>query len=211
MKTLLLLFLIAMTAISAGASTKVRRQSDIDKGHATLLGITVGVDSMARVGKRLGHATLFNFNKGTHKRAVEALCYAAPDSTRLLFVAGTEGRAQKVARLRVTASDVAVKYGPACLKSKAFGKGVATGSGLRLGMTEAEVRSLLGEPTDESPGFLGYEYHHHRALTDKEVGVIEAGHPDVRLYPYQDISSSVEARFADGLLKRLDIIRFSTY
>ena len=78
-------------------------------------------------------------------------------------------------------------------------------------MTSAEVRSVLGEPTDESAGFLGYEFHLHRALTEKEVRRIEVEWPTVRQYPYYDISASVEARFSGGVLKRLDLIRFSTY
>ena len=213
MNTLLTILLIAVTAVTAEAVTKVR-QSDIDRVHVTILGITVGVDGMARVEKRLGRTKSFNFNRGTRKSPVDALCYVSADSedaTRLLFVTGPEGRESKVAQARITAGDVEVKYGLRCLTSKAVGKGLATASGLRLGMSPAEVKSVLGSPTDESNGFLGYEFHLQRKLTEKEIRKIEPDRPAVRKYPYQDTSSSVEARFADGILKRLDIIRFSTY
>jgi hypothetical protein len=213
MNTLLTILLIAVTAVAAEAVTKVR-QSDIDRVHVTILGITVGVDGMASVEKRLGRTKLFNFNRGTRKSPVDALCYVSADSddsTRLLFVAGPEGRELKVAQARITAGDVEVKYGLRCLTSKAVGKGLATVSGLKLGITPAEVKLILGDPTDEAPGFLGYEFHLQRKLTETEISEIEIGRPAVRKYPYHDISASVEARFADGILKRLDIIRFSTY
>ncbi len=210
MKILLLGFLVVLTAVTADAATKVR-QSDIDKEHITVSGVTVGVTTMASVTKRLGPAKPFNFNRQTRKKPVSALCYAGADSTKLLFVAGAEGRALKVARARITAGDVEVGYGGSCLTSKAVSGALATKSGLRVGMTRAELKSVLGEPTDENADFISYEFHLHRALTAPEVARIEVEWPKVRLYPYHDISSSIEARFVDGVVKRLDIIRFSTY
>jgi hypothetical protein len=211
MKILLTILLIAVTAIAADAQTRVR-QRDIEKAHVTIQGITVGVTGMAAIRKSLGPNGAFKYS--VSGREVLALCYSSGeggDAAKLLFVSDTADAGGKVVQVRVTAGDVAVKYGRRCLASKAIGKEAATESGLKLGMTSAEVRSVLGEPTDKSAGFLGYEFHLHRALTEKEVRRIEVEWPTVRQYPYYDISASVEARFVGGLLKRLDLIRFSTY
>jgi hypothetical protein len=116
-----------------------------------------------------------------------------------------------LSHIRIAAGDVKQDYLRWCTLSRAVSKDIATVSGLKLGITPAEVKLILGDPTDEAPGFLGYEFHLQRKLTEAEISEIEIGRPAVRKYPYHDISASVEARFADGILKRLDIIRFSTY
>ena len=213
MKVILIILLIATTAIVAEGSTKVR-QEDIDIEHVTVYGIKVGVDSMQQVYNRLGRINAFGYKlPGKGKNAI---CYVSGDhvdATRLLFVFKKRGARRKrtVSHIRIAAGDVKQDYLRWCMLSRVVSKDTATASGLKLGMTPAEVKLILGDPTDESTGFLGYEFHLQRRLTEREIRELELTRPTVRKYPYYDASSSIEARFSDGVLKRLDIMRFSTY
>ena len=220
MKVILVILLIAITAVAAEGSTKVRRE-DIDKEHVTVYGITVGTDLMRRIYDKLERTKGFEYKiagkgKTSGKERKNAICYVSvdhDDATRLLFVSGRRGLKQGriLSHIRIAAGDVKQDYLRWCMLSRAVSKDVATASGLKLGLTPAEVKSILGDPTDESIGFLGYEFHLQRKLTEAEIKEIELERPSVRKYPYHDTSSSIEARFSDGILKRLDIIRFSTY
>ena len=212
MKLILTILLIATTAIVAEGSTKVR-QEDIGIEHVTVYGIRVGVDRMQRVYDRLGRINAFGFN--VSGKGMNAICYVSgdhADATRLLFVFKKRGaRRRTLSHIRIAAGDVKQDYLRWCMLSRIVSKDVATESGLKLGMTPAEVKSILGDPTDESTGFLGYEFHLQRKLTEREIRELEFTRPFVRKYPYHDTSSSIEARFSDGVLKRLDIMKFSTY
>ncbi len=186
------------------------RHEEIDSGHITVLGVTAGARTIEWVMAKLGNAV--PFNRGTKERPLMAICYASNiDNTRVLFVAGPRGVRDQITEIQLISEDVRFDDAPRCVRTTYVSKDIATGSGLKLGMTPAEIKALLGPPTDESPGFLGYEFHVERRLTEAEVERIEKRWPDVRKYPYHDVSSSVEARFAGKRLKRLDLYRLVTY
>jgi hypothetical protein len=209
LKIIPVILIMASSAFAGDLSTTVRHE-EIDSGHITVLGVMAGARTMDWVTAKLGHAV--PFNRGTKERPVMAVCYASDkDNTKALFVAGPRGVRDKVVEIRLISGDLRFDDALHCASSTRVSKDIATESGLRLGATPAGIKALLGPPTDESPGFLGYEFHVERRLTEAEVGRIEKRWPDVRKYPYHDVSSSVEARFAGKSLKRLDLYRLVTY
>ncbi len=209
LKMILVVLMVASTAV-AGGLTSTMRHEEIDSGHITILGVTAGARTLKWVTAKLGPAA--PFNRGTKERPVMAVCYESEkDHTKLLFVAGPRGVRERVTEIKLIAGDVRFDDALRCAKSRLVSKDIATGSGLRLGATPAGIKAALGPPTDESPGFLGYEFHVERRLTEAEVRRIETRWPDVRKYPYLDVSSSVEARFVGESLKRLDLYRLVTY
>ncbi len=209
LKIILVILVIASTAV-AGDLTSTVRHEEIDSGHITVLGVMAGARTIEWVTAKLGHAV--PFNRGTKERPAMAVCYVSDrDNTKALFVAGPRGVRDQIMEIKLISGDVRFDDADRCARSALVSREIATGSGIRLGATPAEIKALLGPPTDESPGFLGYEFHVERRLTEAEVGRIEKRWPDVRKYPYHDVSSSVEARFAGKRLKRLDLYRLVTY
>jgi hypothetical protein len=200
---------MASTAF-AGDLTSTVRHEEIDSAHITVLGVMAGVRTIEWVTAKLGHAA--PFNRGTKERPVMAVCYVSDkDNTKVLFVAGPRGVRDQITQIKLISGDVRFDDALSCARSTLVSKDIATESGVRLAMTPAGIKAALGPPTDESPGFLGYEFHVERRLTEAEVRLIEKQWPDVRKYPYHDVSSSVEARFVGKRLKRLDLYRLVTY
>ncbi len=209
LKIIPVILMIASTAFAGDLSSTVRHE-EIDSGHITVLGIMAGARTIEEVTAKLGPAA--PFNRGTKERPVMAICYVSEkDNTKVLFVAGPRGVRERVTEIKLISGDVRFADAERCARSTLVSKDIATESGVRLGMTASGIKAQLGPPTDESPGFLGYEFHVERRLTEAEVRRIEKRWPDVRKYPYHDVSSSVEARFVGKRLKRLDLYRLVTY
>jgi hypothetical protein len=209
LKTILVILIMASAAFAGDMSSTVRHE-EIDSAHITILGITAGARTIEWVTAKLGHAA--PFNRGTKERPLMAICYESDrDNTKALFVAGPRGVRDQITEIKLISGDVRFDDALRCARSALVSKDIATESGLKLGMTPAGIKAALGPPTDESPGFLGYEFHVQRRLTEAEVRRIEKQWPDVRKYPYHDVSSSVEARFVGKSLKRLDLYRLVTY
>jgi|GEM_PF-4727138 hypothetical protein len=94
-------------------------------------------------------------------------CYVSGqsgDATALLFVWGTNGMAQCIG---VFDSRAQLSPSVACAPSEYVNARLRTPEGLRLGMTRAEVESLLGAPGESAANRIGYARRFTLAATEK--------------------------------------------
>lgn len=94
-------------------------------------------------------------------------CYVSGksgDATALLFIWGTNGRAQSIG---VFESRAQLAPTVACAPSSHVNARLRTPEGLRLGMTRAEVESLIGAPSESAANRIGYARRFTLPATDK--------------------------------------------
>ncbi len=215
MKSLLFsVFLLLLTSVVyAGelpgeikdVSTMIRE--DVKKTHLTLFGLAPGTSTVEEVTALLGYATPEKIGSG--ERSIAKLCYvsSADDNTKVVFEASAGEPGGVISRITLYSGDVRYRGAGSCIASKFVNPEVATESGLALGLSEARFTGSLGTPTEKWPGYVGYEYHALKKLSNIEVERVKGHWPYVLKYPYVDIHSSIEGRFHKGKLKRLDLRR----
>jgi hypothetical protein len=187
------------------------RGEEVSKAHITVLGLTIGRDTLKDAAERLGPAKVFQ--SGPAGAASFRICYTSTDerdSTKVVFEAGPQSLRREITSIRIIRGDVVYRDAARCAKSPLVSSDAGTLSGLRLGMTRQALKARLGEPTEESKKTLEYEFHTRRRLSKAEVRRLAPTWPYVRKYPYFDVYSSVVARFHEGRLVRLVLSRIET-
>lgn len=122
------------------------------EGNATL---TVDESLHGDVTALLGKTT--RLNVGGYEERV--LCYASSrpgdDTVALFTLSKCPGNCQRVSEIQVRARKREVRVLPKCARVPGVHAGLATESGLRLGMTGAEVEAVLGKPQHIQKGLQG--------------------------------------------------------
>jgi SmpA/OmlA family protein len=104
-----------------------------------------------------------------------------------------------------------------CVGSAPISAQLHTGSALRLGETQAQVRSILGKPSTSSPSKLTYVYEVRRKTSAQKLGEMRRAYPNLQ---DQELHSSfdfyyahvfIEARFVHSRLTYLAVTRSETF
>jgi hypothetical protein len=104
-----------------------------------------------------------------------------------------------------------------CTRSATVSPEISTASGLRLGMTPEQVKSVLGKPNVATPEKFVYSFEYRKETTAETLAELRKAYPrmtDVEFaqtFKYADGSVYIEARFASGNLKYLAIDKSETY
>lgn len=189
-------------------------KTDPGSSNFQILGIALTYDDLfGKVAKHLGKAEM-TF-RGDASTARQQACYVSstgPSKTFLIFEQGevelafylfTDGRSWNgIDR---------------CTKSEMIFPGIATGAGLRLGLTRDEVEGILGSPTvrdgddliywnqvakRSSPNELAKAREQYPKMTEKEF------HED---YDEYYLLAYIEARFVNSRLSYLAVEKSETY
>jgi hypothetical protein len=156
----LALVLASTTAAFAGA--------DLLRPHMSILGITLEETTLRHAQQLLGRAEVRD-NAGDAGEHALAECYAGRDGTVLALISSGEmGGGTIITNFQLVEREGLVVYSddlrytvpkgkrPSCAALGRLSKKTGTVGGLRLGMTETDVRVLLGAATRSGEGFVEY-------------------------------------------------------
>lgn len=134
----------------------------------TIVGLRLEESTLANAALSLGE-TEIKHNGGDAAASAVAMCYVGADGTGLVFTSSSEMEGgEKIGGYQLLARQELADFGlgdyrpplekrPSCSLLRSLSRAMATGGGLHLGMSEAEVRDALGPPRKRHSGLLIYE------------------------------------------------------
>ena len=179
----------------------------VDLSHAgwpseqqlTILGLTLGKHTLWDVRNKVGEADLIPHAE--HKKAhspEDKICYVSAqkdDETVLIFNANGTLSSFCLEPKRNTSTDRKL-----CTKTALVSKGLATGNGLKSGLTKDQVKKILGLPVKEEAGTFIYTYKVKEKIPEKELPAIVKRWPGTEKDPYYHFVSFVVIRFDENKL-----------
>ena len=152
-----------------------------DERHDRFVGFGPDANATLTVDESLRHdvervlGTTTRLNVGGYEERV--LCYASSrpgdDTVALFTLSKCPDNCQRVSEIQVRAKKREVRVLDKCARVPGVHAGIATKSGLRLGMTAAEVEAVLGNPQHIQKGLQGTMWFYAAsvgvALSDEEA------------------------------------------
>lgn len=197
---LLLLGSLAMHSSAMGTARSAQGKM-LNPKNFEVLGVSLSESTVADVVRILGTAP----SKQGPNAEISISCYTSQgsDMTVLEFEYWFETMVEFRLFLGTpqSASD--------CSKSKLVSANLATGSGLRLGMSKDEVIALLGSPSIKKSNRLTYDFSYDRPPTSEEIKLFKHQNatPPVSINVYGRIA----LQFRDGKLVSIDVLRGEDY
>jgi hypothetical protein len=170
--------------------------------HLTILGFTLGKNTIADVQAKLGASTIGQCSND--EGANKVICYVSPDSdkTTIFFEAGVSGGWSQLGGFRIISGARSPNCRLACTASKAVGRDVQTRGGLKLGLTRTEVLSLLGTPVRTAEDKLAFEWLSRRPMTKQEIA--KSGQNPV-VYAFWNIVDTIDVALANSKVVEFEI------
>ena len=194
-----LVFLLGgLTLQGSGESrASLARAGNLSPKNFEVLGVSLPESTVSEVERILGRAPS---KQGDNVEETYS-CYISPGNDRTVLE--FEYWFENVVEFRLfTRNPQTVNQ---CVKSKLISAGLATASGLRLGLTEVEVVKILGPPLKKQSNSFTYEVSYNRPLTSKEIRRFkDANQPEpASIFVY----GKIDLRFRQGKLDWIDIAR----
>ena len=195
-------FLAAL--VSVALLSQVRPASEkrrLAPQNSEVLGITLGESEFADLERILGSRTASDVRE--QEGVLACYCSSGDERTVLQFDTwiGTvvefhffKGSRQLVSR---------------CTKSKLISDSLATSSGLRLGMSRAQVIALLGTPAKNGEDRLRYELDYNRPPTPEELKRFKDAFAEPPAL--MNVYGNIDLRFRNGKVVRVDALRGEDY
>jgi hypothetical protein len=153
------LFLLLITAVGATGQTNPgdepfcdslsAQKVEISDADATILELRIGRASLKDVQAKLGSANLTRVAHGEESDV--SICYvSAIDGTVLVFYSGAMGGWKNITWFALWSREAAFPHASQCMSSKAVSRSLHTKSGIRLGLTKADLEQIAGKPTEHS-------------------------------------------------------------
>jgi hypothetical protein len=180
-----------------------------------IAGIALDKLQFERVADRMGEAPLVE--RGDAARHRIQLCYSAVDKSQdiyLIFERDGEGFGSSFYLFKGGSPWNGIDL---CVGSQLVSPHSHTGSGLRLGQSEAQVRSILGKPSTDSPGRLVYVYEVKRKTSAQKLEELRRANPSLQdqefhsSFDFYYADAYLEARFVDSTLTYLAVTRSETF
>ncbi len=188
---------------------KVHREI-LEDQHLTVLGVTVGKQTLNDVQRRLGSTVILPRREQAPKR----ICYVSSrddDGTIVVFEAGAIGGWEEITSVSIFSRKAKFVERPSCAASGIISKDVRTPRGLRLELDRRDLTKMLGAPTAERSNNVLYVYRKERRMTQEQIEKMAKLWPQVKGHPFADVSSDIELTFADSKLVSLTISKVETY
>lgn len=175
----------------SGVKTIERKQPNRE---LTVFGFIVGASKLSDVKEKFKSNKIYH--EGDAAASIYVLCYEGGDGSILIFESSGEmgGSDHVITSASVYDSHESYHLKKECIKSSLVKKGMDIG-GIRLGMSNSEVKKLKGNPSSEQQKILLYEYRVEEKTAKGQV----------------DISSSTEIRFADNKVSNISISKIESY
>jgi len=178
------------------------------ESHLQIAGVTLGgqYDAFIRkIDSRFGQATIVE--RGDAASGREQICYASPSGRiHLIF---EFGEVESIVYLFEGGPEW--KGSELCSTSPDLTASLSTASGLRLGLSLQQVKTLLGSPSLATPDKLLYRFSYKMKTTAEERAQFRRDLPDIsdqdlhKYYDYVGIQVDIEVSFSAGKLTHLAI------
>lgn len=128
----------------------------------TILGITLGKDTLSGVQERLGDAPALSYGEGGN--SLTEICYRGADGTSIIFASGVLGGPRNVLTHFTISRNVPIEFhGHNCLLNLHINRSIHTGGGLSLVLSKTQLISLLGVPI-QAGHILKFHFVWHKSL-----------------------------------------------
>jgi hypothetical protein len=174
----------------------IESNGEMDYTHMTVLGLTLGRAGVADVQSKLGQAEM------VHAGHEPYICYRSAskgDNTVITFGFDDIGKNKLLSSFQIIAGVENFKSRRLCTKSRLVSKDVSTQSGLRIGLTPDQFKTLWKVPITHKGShlFVGFDIFKDEKRDGKSICI--------------DIFSSAAARFSESRLAWLQVDRGGEY
>jgi hypothetical protein len=178
------------------------RKGELEAGTLQILGISPDENMFDRAAAKLGKAAVIA--RGDASTGRQQVCYRSagtPANVYLVFEKGEVGFT-----FYLFTGGPTWEGADRCVESKAISNGLATASGLHLGMTPSQLVAILGQPTKRDKGQLVYSFLTRKKTSPDDLKEARERNPDMdekdfhANYDYYDLGTGVEARFKNSKL-----------
>jgi hypothetical protein len=195
-------------ALMLSASSACAQQPDSGERFETLLGFQLNQTNLGEIERALGPAERFEVPDGHHEFAI---CYQLLQaSTIVTFISGREfGLGEELLLGFSVDSTNASSFPCSSLRGQVDEPTVA---GLRLGMTEAEFRAIVGDPLRAIlPNSLDRLFVTERKLTERDYGRMSVEARQQLGRDSIDVTLGVGGVFRAGRLIGFSVHRVETF
>ena len=179
---------------AARAADKTPYQS-----HFTILGLVIGDGTSEDIFSRLGPTIPI-------KDDVNQLCYVS-DKDETLIIFTTES--SQCTGFKMMSQKMKFYKWHFCEKSPLVSKGLATVSGIKLGISKSRLKAILGTPRNESDKNLDYVYEWQQKQDPAETKSDLQGSREAIDGPYRMVKATIRAQFSDDRLISFDLSKIS--
>jgi len=190
------------------------QQRDLAASNFRILGVDLDDDDLlAKAAEILGTAGLVE--RGDASTGRHQACYVSPRNSEKVYLIFETGEVEQ--NFYVFSGRPSWNGIDRCVESNLVFRKTATQSGLQLGMTTDEVESILGKPTAFANDKLVYWNHLRKKTSAENLNKRRKQNPDMsdkdfhENYDYYDLTTYIEARFANSRLSYLAVSKSETY
>jgi hypothetical protein len=185
------------------------RKLQLTQEDITILGLTIGRDSLKEVQAKLGPTKILPRNESSP----ETVCYVSPtDGTVLSFGAGAMGGFVGVTEFALWSREAKFPNVAACLPSKLISRELSTPSGIKLGLSLQQLSTIVGAVPSNKHAETHYELSCSQKMTAGQMkGSTTANHGDIPGNAFFDVSSFVEATFSSSRASRICVAKVESF
>lgn len=193
----------------AGYSVKTQERVPPDTTYQ-IAGIELSDDVFSDAAAKLGKVALVERDSESSYRRTQA-CYVSDDRSGRAFLIFETGDFPVSPSFYLFLDGAEWKGSELCRRSRLVSRSLATGSGLHLGQTPAQVIAILGKPSRQRGNELIYGFHAHRQKSAEELKKLRQSNPQLSdedfhdWFAVYDLESGVHARFVDSKLTYLGV------
>lgn len=181
---------------------------ELDERNFEIDGISLGRDQFEAAAARLGRATIVE--RGDASTGRQQICYAVRKSGRESYLVLEFGEDESAFYLFADGSGWDGRH--FCANSRRISSPPSTASGLRLGLTPSQVKSILGEADSTNAGRLVYWREIKKRTTPEEFARMRRDYPEKlsdtvahQKFDLYSVDVYIEARFGTSGLSYLAV------
>ena len=186
---------------------------EVAESNFQIAGITLDTSrhDFSEIRSKFGEVT--EVQRGDAASGRNQICYASP--TRSVHLIFEFGEINSVLYLFENGKNW--NGSELCAASNAVASNISTASGLRLGISPEQVKSILGDPSTATPTALIYYFSYKSKTSPEDLAEMRKSYPDMsdaafrENFEFADTEAYIEARFDSGKLNYLAISISDTY
>jgi hypothetical protein len=188
------------------------QERELARPNFQVLGVNLGETMFSRAPAKLGKAT--TIERGDASTGRRQVCYSSPGAQGKVYLIFEQDEVGYTFYL--FAGGPAWEGADRCVASKAVSRSLATGSGLHLGQTPAQVIAILGKPTKRRENELVYSFLVRKKTSPQDLKEARERNPEMTEKDFQanygcyDLGTGIEAKFVDSKLTYLAVSKVET-
>jgi len=197
----------SITGQERSADEPKPQNRELEKSNFQILGIDLNADAYAEAVKTLEFTQVVR--RGDAANGREQACYVSAESKHATYLIFERGEVN--AAFYLFSETTPWKGRELCARSDRVSKSIHTESGLRLGLTPAQVIAILGEPSERKANELVYFTSVKKDSSAKDLASARKEHPELNEneikedYGTYDESVDVHARFVHSRMTYLGV------